>query len=80
MTADQHGTEIPAHAYTDRLYERVRVRRLQAKLDIAMKALTNISERWEAETPHTKTHDPDTCEGAVCVARRALASLEKVCT
>jgi len=35
-------------------------------------ALQEIANRWEDDTEHSRTHDPETCDVVVCVAKRAL--------
>jgi len=47
-------------------------RRAVAVNERLRKALEDIAGRREDDTEHSRTHDPETCEVAICVAKRAL--------
>lgn len=57
--------EFAAHARED-------VPALLAEVDRLRAALKDIADRWPDYTPHLLEHDAETCEGVVCIAKRAL--------
>jgi len=45
----------------------------QRRHDELADALRDIAGRWPDDTEHSRSHDPETCEVVICVAKRALA-------